>query len=166
MNRRSPLRTLAGGDDGRDLFSGLQDEIDRVFGRFRDLAPLPGAMPTESGRDGALVPRCDVIDGEDALTVEAELPGLERDEIDVSVSGQTLTVEGRHESESTRSEKDYRVMERSSGRYLRRIPLGFEADADKVQAGFRNGVLTVRVEKPAESRTAAKKIEVRETEPA
>jgi len=158
------MSTLMGrDDDGRDLFSNLQREVERVFGDYRPLSPTGGR--TANG-ESLLMPRVDVSETDSEIAVEAELPGVERDDVDVQVLDNVLVIEGNKKTESEKKDKNYHVVERSSGQFVRRIPLGFEVDADKVEATFRNGVLNVTISKPPEAETKAKRIEIRETEAA
>ena len=90
----------------------------------------------------------------------AELPGIDENDIEVTLVGNTLTIQGEKHAGKDRNDKDYHVIERSFGSFQRTLPLGFDADPDAVDAKFANGVLTVIVPKPAEQVAKTKKITV------
>jgi len=144
-------------DDGRDMFANLQKEVERVFGDFRPMSPVR-AQATNG--ETWLMPRIDVSESDGAIAVEAELPGVERNDVDVQVLDNVLLIEGSKKTESEKKEKDYHLVERSSGQFLRRIPLGFDVDPDKVEASFRNGVLNVTIARPPEAESKAKRIKI------
>ena len=96
------------------------------------------------------MPKIDVTDGEDAVRVEAEAPGLTEKDVEVTLKDGALTLSGER-----------RVSERFVGRFVRRIPIGYEIDEDKVEASFDKGELTVTLPKTAQARSDARKIEIK-----
>ncbi len=121
--------------------TGLKHEVDRLFERFFEApwAELP-AM-------GAWSPALDVIEGKDAVTVKAELPGMEAKDIAVSLEGDVLTIKGEKEQKKEeRDERQHRV-ERSWGSFMRSVRLPAPADGSKVTATFKNGVITITLPK-------------------
>ena len=155
MSRHSLVRALMGGDR-TDMFGELRQEVDRVFGDFRPLSPFV----TAGERGARLTPRIDVSEEGGTIVVEAELPGVAREDVNVEIVDDVLVIEGSKRTESEKEEKDYHLVERSSGQFLRRVPLGFAVDPDKVRATFDKGVLAVRIERPPETQSAAKRIEI------
>ena len=121
--------------------TGLKHEVDRLFERFFEApwAELP-AM-------GAWSPALDVTEGKDAVTVKAELPGVEAKDIAVSLEGDVLTIKG--EKDQKKEEKDERQhrVERSWGAFMRSVRLPAPADGSKVTATFKNGVITITLPK-------------------
>ncbi len=103
----------------------------------------------------------DVKDANGQLEVTLELPGLSEKDFEVSIEADRLRVSGEKKSESKRDEDDYRVMERSYGKFSRSVTLPFEPDPDKVKASFEKGVLTLILPKPPEQAKKAKKIAVK-----
>ena len=134
----------------------LQDEVDRVFNDYSK------GMPTALKFGEVKFPALDVSETDKALEVSVELPGVAKDDVDVSLVGRSLVVKGEKKSETDRSEKDWHVVERSFGSFRRVVPLGFDADVGKIEATFEDGVLKVRIEKPEEAATNASKIEIKE----
>jgi HSP20 family protein len=132
------------------------------FGR-RDLDPYLRGFRTQLdnvfedwfGRNmaGTLAPRIDVSETAKELRLAVELPGVEEGDIDVSLTGNELTIKG--EKKSGREEKKdqeegrvYRRIERTYGAFQRTVTVPFDAEPDKVAAEFRNGVLTITLPKP------------------
>jgi HSP20 family protein len=127
--------------------------FDRMFGNTW-LRPFPRPwLDTLSSRTLALeLPLVDVYTEKDEVVVKAEIPGLTKDEIDVSVSGNTLTIKGEKKKEEETKDKDYYQCERSYGAFSRSIELPAEVKTDTVKATFKNGVLEVRLPKTEEAR--------------
>jgi HSP20 family protein len=101
----------------------------------------------------------EISDGEKELTVTAEMPGLEEKDVEVLLEDGVLTLRGEKRSET--EDKDRQFSERYYGRFERRIPLGCEVQDDKVEARFRNGVLTVSLPKSERAQTQVKRIAIR-----
>ncbi len=137
-----------------DWMERFENMIERTW------APLLPAfrMPHELGL--LEVPPMDVYEEGDELVVKAELPGLAREEIDVTIAGELLTVAGRKEKEEKVERKDYHRLERSSGAFTRTITLPAEVEVEKVTATFKNGVLEIRAPKTPEARSRTRKIAV------
>jgi HSP20 family protein len=121
--------------------TGLKREMDRLFDRFFESpwAELPAL--------GEWTPAIDLTEGKDAITVKAELPGVDPKDIAVSLEGDLLTIKG--EKEQKKEEKDERQhrIERSWGSFMRSIRLPAAVDGSKVTAAFKNGVVTVTLPK-------------------
>ena len=140
-------------------FHSLHKEIDRVFNEFRDVFPsFNRDEPLD--RHAQIVPRIDVSETDGAIEIAAELPGVEDDDIEVSVAGNVLTLKGEKSSNREESESDYKVVERSYGSFSRTLPFSFDIDPKKVTAKFDNGVLNITVEKPPEAAEKTQKIEI------
>ena len=139
----------------------LPEWMERFENMFeRTWAPLLPAfrMPHELGL--LEVPPMDVYEEGDELVVKAELPGLAREEIDVTIAGELLTLSGRKEKEEKVERKDYHRLERSSGAFTRTITLPAEVELEKVTATFKNGVLEIRAPKTPEAKSRTRKIAV------
>jgi len=142
-------------DDDDAPFGALRRQIDTLFEDFDKGVP---------NRAGSFSVRSNVSETDDAVCITAELPGVELDDIDVSVTGNRITVKGEKKSEKDeKGEEDGREfhrVERSSGAFYRSMALPFEIDPDSVQAGTKDGVLTVTVPKPPEAVKQTKKIAI------
>jgi HSP20 family protein len=105
------------------------------------------------------VPAVDLFEEKDEIVVKAELPGIDKDQIEVNVTDHQLTIKGEKKKEEEIKEKDYYRCERSYGSFLRTLELPKDVHADKVKAVFKNGVLEVRLPKTEEAK--AKEIKVK-----
>jgi HSP20 family protein len=99
-----------------------------------------------------------VVDNDKDVRISAELPGLEDKDVEVLIGDGVLTIRG--EKKSAIEDKERAFSERTYGRFERRIPLAWEVEEDKIEASFKNGVLTVTLPKSAESRSEVKRIAV------
>ncbi|HXG63337.1 MAG TPA: Hsp20/alpha crystallin family protein [Planctomycetota bacterium] len=142
---------LLRGGDGASALSRFRAEMDRLFERFfRD--PWSVFDETSWASSWGWNPALDVIDGEKEVTVRAEIPGVDPKDVEVTVSGNLLTIAGEKKDVSEEKGKNFYRSECSYGSFRRSVALPEGVDADKVQAEYSNGVLTVRV---AKSKTAA-----------
>jgi HSP20 family protein len=105
-------------------------------------------------------PTVDVVDEGTAIRVSAELPGLEKDDIELSLQDGALTVSGEKRSESSTDEDGCYRTERAYGYFRRVIPLPTDVDLDNVDADFKKGVLTVHVPKLKTAASGTKRIPI------
>jgi len=138
-------------------FAMMQREMNRVFDSFNRNWGL-GAFPEFTG---SFMPRLDVTEDAKAFTVTAELPGMSEKEIDLSISGDTLTIRGEKKEEKEDKNKNYYYSERSYGTFMRSIPLPRQVETDKVSASFKKGILTITLPKTAAAMESTKKIDVK-----
>jgi HSP20 family protein len=116
--------------------AGLQDELDRLFE-----APMAGWAPA-----------LDVKEDKDKFTVQAELPGLKREEISVSLHDGALIIAGERQSETVKEGEEYHRQERFYGKFQRALTLPEPVAADKVKADYKDGVLTITLPKTEEAK--------------
>jgi len=93
------------------------------------------------------------------VVVKAELPGMDPKEIDISLHDNVLTLRGERKQEKEEKDENYHRVERSYGAFVRSFRLSAEVESEKVDASYKDGVLTIKLKKTAKS--AAKKIEVK-----
>ena len=142
----------------------LLDEMDRLFDAmtvptlhpFRDL--WSKWMPTEETLDFQM-PRVDMIDREDEVLVKAEIPGVDKKDLDVELTGRTLTIRGERRKEEKVEKEDYFHSEIATGTFSRTLRLPEEVDPDKVTAEFDNGLLEIHLTKT--HTTPKKRVEVK-----
>ena len=134
----------------QEPLSILRDELERIFASVNNWA---------SGLRG-VTPRVDLIASDDGVEIEAELPGVDQNQIDVTLSGSNLIISGEKQAGRTETERRYGLSERSYGRFSRSVALPFEPDADSVTASFRNGVLHIRVPKPEHLKPKSHKVHI------
>lgn len=132
----------------------LQNEVNRLFEGYT-------AQPTErSAGVPARVwsPAVDVVENENAVILRAELPGMRQEDIDIELTGDTLTLRGERRFENEERKDNYVRVERSYGRFQRSFTLGVPVQHDKVNATYRDGVLEVTLPKSEE--TKPRKVQV------
>jgi HSP20 family protein len=130
--------------------SRLRNEMDRLWDDYfgpgrRALRPL----------EEAWLPLVDVSETGDKITVKAEIPGMEAKDIEISMVGDTLTLKGEKKAEREEKEENYHMVERSYGSFSRTMKLPATVDAEKVEATYKNGVLTVVLPKKEEVKPKA-----------
>jgi HSP20 family protein len=158
MTMRSMLPMLWGERmEGREPFRALQSQIDRLLSDFSTDFPATTAWHG----NGRLKVRVDVAETDKAMEVTAELPGVSEKDIDVTLTGDVLTIKAEKKSEKDEKTKDYHIVERSYGTFERSMQLPFEADAAKIEAKFDKGVLKLTLPKPAEAQSKMQKIAVK-----
>lgn len=143
--------------DPFDAFLGAQEDLNRMFRRDWLPGPTARGKPAEGG---TWAPAVDIYETGEALVVEAELPGVSPDEIDVSVDDGVLTISGERLQEREVKEENFYRIERAHGVFQRSIRLPAEVDADKVAASFENGVLKVKVPKTAPKQPKSIKVQI------
>lgn len=158
MNLRSLIPSGNGGNrtPAANPFGFLHREIDRLFEDFTRGLDVAGQAQV------SLVPSIDVAETDKEIVITAEMPGLERKDVEISVEDNVLTIRGEKKVESQKDDKNknYHLSERSYGMFYRMLQLPAGVDPSKIQATMSNGVLKITIPKPARSET--KKIEVRE----
>jgi len=140
----------------RSELLSLGESLDRFFD---DWIVGPGtlwAMPSLSS-----VFPLDVYREDGNLVIKAEVPGVTSDELDISVKDNVLTISGETRAEEEVKEEDYIRRERRYGSFSRSMALPIEAEGDKAEAAFEDGVLTVTIPVAAEPQPEAVKVEVK-----
>lgn len=124
----------------------LQSDMNRLFDAF--FQGRGGNRAT--GTTQRWVPPMDLTEGEGEYVLRADLPGLSRDDIDIQVKDDVLTISGERKSEHHENGEGFYRVERAFGRFSRSLDLPTGVEAASVSADFDNGVLEVRIPKPAE----------------
>jgi HSP20 family protein len=149
----------AGREEDR-FFSPLQREMNRVFDDFfRGWDATPARFAGD--RFGFFQPSIDVKQSDKEIIVKAELPGLDEKDIEVLLTDDALTIRGEKREEKGEKGKTYYHMERTYGSFNRLIPLPVGVDQKKVQAQFKNGVLSITLQKTEEAKSKGKKIPIK-----
>lgn len=97
-------------------------------------------------------PPVDVCETEEAYVVKAELPGMSRDDLDITLENNVLRLSGERKFDRDEKKENYHRIERSYGAFSRAFALPTQVDAERVQAAFQDGVLTITVPKAAQAR--------------
>jgi HSP20 family protein len=135
-------------------FDALRRELDGLFFDFARSFGVPSNAAT------TLAPRIEVTESDKEIEISAELPGLERKDVDISLDRNLLTVRAEKKVEAEQKDKNVHMSERSYGVFYRVLELPMAVDPSTVQATMSKGVLKITIPKPA--RTETKKIEVKE----
>jgi HSP20 family protein len=147
----------------------LRGEIDRLFEDFqRDFLPSTFLQPffgspllPQREMSWLAKPAVDVVETDTGYEVTAELPGMDEKNVEVKMSNGDLLIKGERQEEKEEKKKDYYLQERQYGSFERRFRVPEGVDADKVEASFKKGVLTVTLPKTVEAQKAEKKIAVK-----
>ena len=107
------------------------------------------------------VPAVDIVEKDKDYEITAELPGMDESNIDVKFADGVLTIKGEKKEEWEEKKKDYYVSERRYGSFQRSFPVPESVDANKIEAKFVNGVLTIKLPKSAEAQKNEKKIAIK-----
>jgi len=138
------------------------EEMDRLFGEFG----LGRAWLTSSGERGfgagLWAPQVEMFEHDGHLVVRADLPGLTKDDVNVEVNDDGITIEGERRSEQEENREGFYRSERSYGKFYRRLPLPEGVDAENANATFNNGVLEITMEAPKQKASKARKLDIRE----
>jgi HSP20 family protein len=125
-----------------ELLEEMQDE----FKRFWTNPYLPGRV---FQRVSFGFPRADMYEKNDLLVVKVDLPGIKKEDVQITVDDGDLVVQGESKTENEVKEEHYYRLERGAGQFYRRLALPFDAKAEKIEANFKDGVLEVRIPRPA-----------------
>jgi HSP20 family protein len=147
-------------------FDSLRGQVDRLFRDFER-----GFLQTPFYRDVdnflhrdlglAVTPAIDIVEKDNAFEVTAELPGLDANNIDLQLADGLLTIKGEKSEEKEETTKDRYVSERRYGSFRRTLRLPESVDPDKIEAGYKSGVLTITLPKSAEAKDKQKTIPIK-----
>ncbi|NLP36096.1 MAG: Hsp20/alpha crystallin family protein [Firmicutes bacterium] len=137
-------------------FARLRDEMSHLF-PDSPLLPMRGQpfhrMPG---------PSVDVHETEKEIVVSAEIPGVDPQELDVTVDEMQVTISGEIKRGADRDEQGYRMIERRYGRFSRTIPLPVEVKPDEAIAEYSHGVLEIRMNKAESGRIRSRKLQIKD----
>jgi HSP20 family protein len=127
-------------------WGNLREEVNRLFDtNLPEFLPLPRLM-------NAWGPQLDLFEDKDNLVVKVEVPGMKRDDIDVSLQEGTLTISGERKSEDADKDAQTHRQERFYGRFQRSITLPMPVNDAQVKAAYNDGILTVTLPKAEEAK--------------
>ncbi len=140
--------------DASNSLRRLRQDMDELWSRFFEAPGLPSMKDA-----AAFVPAVDIKETKDAFIVTAEIPGMKAEDIDVSLTGDLLTIKGEKKEEVEKEEGDYHLVERRYGSFQRTFRLPKEVDRKKLKAKHKNGVLYVTLPKGEKEGSTTVKVE-------
>lgn len=148
ITAKKPSEIVSRGEELEHWMERFMDDMWRrpfpsLFGRDRwlPIRPLSIRMPS-----------LDVYEEKDSVVVKAELPGMKKEDVEVNLAGETLTIKGEKKEDKEVKEDDYYRRERSYGSFLRTVALPSEVKSDEIKASFKDGVLEIRMPKTEEAK--------------
>jgi HSP20 family protein len=149
-------------------FEDLRREVERLFDDFNGglwRTPFRGSLfdvaPFRRAEAVTTMPAVDVSETDKAYQITAEMPGMDEKNVEVKLANGILTIKGEKQDEKEEKKKDYYMRERSFGSFERSFGVPEGVDGDKIEANFKNGVLSVTLPKSPEAQKAEKKIAVK-----
>ncbi|MCC6543304.1 MAG: Hsp20/alpha crystallin family protein [Nitrospirae bacterium] len=136
-----------------------EDSFGRGWGQ-RGMPFLRRWQALKRAEEWAAAPKVDVYEEDNDVVIKTEVPGMDKDEIEISLEGNTLTLKGEKKKEEKIEDKDYSYSERYFGSFTRTIELPADVQADKVTAALKNGVLNIRLPKVESAKKKEVKIKV------
>ncbi|HDP69979.1 MAG TPA: Hsp20/alpha crystallin family protein [Actinobacteria bacterium] len=156
MKRKPTEEPLSRRSEIEKMFDDMEEWPRRFF------APWFGMWPARRLLEHVMpAPTIDVVDKKDKIFVTAEIPGVNKEDIDISVTENSLTIKGEAKREKEVEEEDYYCCERSFGSFSRSVSLPAKIQTDKVDASMKNGVLEIELQKIEEERPKEIRVEVK-----
>ena len=146
--RWSPVREL----------EEMRRNLDKLFGEYGE--PVVRQHTISKGAPASLIPSMDIFEREGEIVIRADLPGIDKDQIDLSITKDTLTLKAEAKKEEEIRSENYYMQERSYGTYIRTVQLPQDIDSAKAKASFNNGVLEMIFPKKEEAKAAEIKVDI------
>ena len=148
VTTKKPSEIVSRGEELEHWMERFMDDFWRrpfpsLFGRDRWLPIRPLSIR---------IPALDVYEEKDSVVVKAEIPGMKKEDVEVNLAGETLTIKGEKKEDKEVKEDDYYRRERSYGSFLRSVGLPCEVKSDEIKASFKDGVLEIRMPKTEEAK--------------
>ena len=134
------------------------DPFRELAGFFENFADVSGVRGTEEAKFGTFAPAVDVYEDEHNLVLKLEVPGMNEEDLKVSLENNTLTVSGERKFEKEEKEENFHRIERRYGTFTRTFRLPNTVDGGKVDAGYDKGILKITLAKRAEAKPKTIKI--------
>lgn len=142
-------------DPFREL-EDMSDRLNRVFGR--------SSLTQEAGKNALVefdwAPSVDISESNEEFVIKAELPGVNKDDVKIGVEDGVVRIQGERKQEKEEKDKKFHRVERSYGSFLRTFSLPTNVDESRIQAQYKEGLLTVRLPKAANPKPKALEIKV------
>ena len=138
-------------------FMTVQDEMNRMFDQFFAREPWGG---DESMSKAEWSPTVDISENKDEYLVSAELPGMKKEDVQITYANNILKIEGERQKEEEKQDTNYHRVERLYGKFCRTFQVPTQIQADKIAADFKNGILTVHLPKAEEAKPKEVQIKI------
>lgn len=138
----------------------MRRDMERLFEPLLEPSRRYRRIWSKPSETGVIVPNIDMYDRKNDIVLKAELPGVEKDNIDLTITKDSITLKGEVKKEEEVKEEEYYSYERSYGAFTRTIALPVEVDSEKAKANFKNGVLEIVLPKKEELKAKEIKIDV------
>jgi HSP20 family protein len=148
LDKWSPLKEL----------EDMRRDMDRLFDEFTKPARRRRIWPKS---EGPVIPGLDLYDRKNEIVIKVELPGVSREDVDLTITRDTLALKGEIKRDDEVQDEDYYISERMFGNFSRTITLPFDVENEKAQATMKNGVLEIVIPKREEAKPKEIKIEVK-----
>ncbi len=148
IDKWSPLKEL----------EDMRKDMDRLFDEFTKPARRRRIWPKS---EGVLIPNIDLYDKKNEIVLKVELPGVRREDIDLTITKDSLIIKGDVKRDEDVPEENYYIAERIYGAFSRTITLPFEVESEQAQATMSNGLLEIVLPKREEAKPKEIKIEVK-----
>ncbi len=140
----------------------MRREMDRLWEEFfpttrREVVGSPWRRL--KAEEGVAVPPVDVVDTGEEILIKAEMPGVDKDHVDISIHDNTVSIKGDVSEDRKYKEEDYYIAERSYRSFSRSINIPVKIDADKVKANLKDGILELHLPKAEETKPRKIKVE-------
>ena len=136
----------------------MRRDMDRLFEEFAKPSRRRRVWPKS---EGLVIPSMDLYARKNDIVVKVDLPGVRREDIDLTITKDSLIVKGEVKRDEEVKEEEYFISERSNGNFSRTITLPFEVENEKAQASMNNGILEIVIPKLEEAKAREIKIEVK-----
>lgn len=144
---------------GRSPFLALQNEISRAMNDFYNVMEFP-RISLERFENVNITPAIDIIDSKESFKLEVEMPGMDENDIKISIGDGMLTIKGEKSISKKDKDKNYMMREISYGYYERSIPLPESVEPAQAKASFKKGMLWVDIPKKAESSKQYRELQI------
>jgi HSP20 family protein len=137
------------------------EELDHLFEDFGGRGWLTPMLDKAQLPQGPWSPQIEILERDDELVLRADLPGLTKDDVNVEIASDGITIEGERKNEHEEKGKGYFRSERSYGKFYRRIPMPEGAKTEDASASFNNGVLEISIPALKREERKARRLEIR-----
>lgn len=138
----------------------MERNMEDLFDRYSRAMGFPISRSSELLANGEWCPRVDISESGDSFQIKAEIPGVQKEDVKLTIDNGVLTLEGERHQEREEKGWRYHRVERDYGNFIRSFTLPANADSSKLKAHFHDGMLDVKIPKTEESRTKAQTVQI------